>query len=562
VLAGCAFQARSAQHTETATIVDDTATELAAGQRTDIAVDSLGLLVPEAFIAGLHLRSYPMITMTDATTWDTLGLGTLIGERYGEVPSTQWGSGRPYAVGLVSSNSDDFTVTYEGEMYLPAGDTTLQLAADDQGFFEIEIGTTHPVLRAHYNDNPLATVTVTPPAAGWYPVRGAMVETYGSAYFQLDTVAGAVATPVTPDQLRTRVTDAHGITVLGSADRILAHPLTATSIEPTFVDQTWNNVAPSYDLNGITNSNHTLRYAGQLRVDTADTYVFSVDDGSDPEHSARLLVDGKLVAGRCPNGIAQATSDPLPLTPGWHDLLADFATYNGVERVSVTVATGSSAAAPIPPEKLRPVRRSGFATYFLAGNTTVASDTSTMIAFPLTAPAGATIDFIDLFLYISGATRSGVQVQLAGTSLSVPATPPYTSVYDFWPERMELAGMPADATYTATITTTETTATVQYPSLIATYHGGPDAPFAKTMSDVSAPHPLAGTVTAARAIGVLDGAQLTLEVRTGDAQSIETAPWVAPETAPSGDVVEYRLTIASDGWQYPQIDRIEIDVTR
>lgn len=564
MLAGCAFQPRAAQqHAGSTTLVDDTAADFMAGQRTDVAVDSLGLLVPDAFIGGgLHARSYPSITMDDTTTWDTLGLGAMIGERYGELPTTNWGGDRPYSLGL-TAGGDYFTVTYDGEIYLPEGPTTLQLVADDQAFIEIDLGAVRSLLHAHYYDSTNATITVTPPAAGWYPVRGVLSETYGSAYFLLSTVDAGVATPITGDRLRARVTDAHGITVVGTPDRIFAAAPAAPSIEPTLVDRTFDNVAPSYDFYGVGSTNHVLRYAGQLRVDTADTYTFKLDDGTDSTHHTRLFVDGTCVAGSWPGGIDQLTSAPVMLEPGWHDLIADYGVYyNSVDRVSLTASTSTSPAAPIPSERLRPVRTSGFVAFVHPPDAAVASDSSATVSFKLPGPTGSTIDATDLFAYITGATRSGLAVQLAGTTMPLPAMPPFETYYDSWPERDELAGMPADGTYTATFTTTGTSANLSYLYLFATYHGGPEAPFAQAMTYVSAPHVLDGTVTAVRAIGDLHGAQMTVEVRTGDAGSIDAAAWVAPEIAPSGDLVEYRLTITGDGWQYPTIDRVEIDVTR
>jgi len=565
VLAGCAFEPRAAEHVPvTATLVDDTAADFMAGQGSDIAIDPLGLLVPDAFITGgLHARSYPVVNNFDDTvTWDSLQplLGTMIGERYGEAPITNWGGDRPYSLGL--NTTDYFTVTYDGEIYLPAGPTTLQLVADDQGFIEIDLGAVKPLLRAHYNDPQAATLTVTPPAAGWYPVRGVIVETYGNAYFQLSTVDGGTATLFDPAHLRARVTDAHGITVAGAADRLFAQPISVPSIEPTLVDRTFDNVPPSYDFYGVGATNHALRYAGQLRVDTAEPYTFTIDNGTDATHHARLLVDGVPVAGNMPGGIMQLTSDPVMLAPGWHDLIADYtAYYNASERVSLTASTPTQPAAPIAADRLRPVRTGGFITFAHAPDAYVASDTSSMIPFALTAPTGATIDFVDLFVYITGATRSGVQVQLAGASLTVPATPPFENYYDYWPDRTELAGMPVAGSYSATFTTMGTGANLGYLYLVASYHGGPNPPFAQAMTYVSAPKMLGGTVTAARAIGELHGATVTVEVRTGDAASIGSAPWVAPETMPMGDLVEYRLTIAGDGWQYPTIDRVEIDIT-
>ena len=557
LLAGCTFAPKGSHvgdddGSTTTTLVDDTAADFAAGTRSDVAIDPLGLLVPEAYIAGLHARSYTTIPIDDNTTWETLTLpATMIGERYGELPTTNWNGDRPYSLGL-TTGGDNFAVAYDGEIYL-AGATTLQLAADDRGFVEIDLGSEQPILRAHYYDNPLATLAVTPPAPGWYPIHGAMVETYGSAYFQLATMAGNTATPIDGRSLRTRVTDAHGVTVVGSQDRIFTHPISATSIEPVLLDRTWNGAVPSYDLQNIQNNDHSLRYAGQLRVDADSDVTFALDEGGVSQHYARLLIDGTRVAANWPGDPMKPTSDPVHLTAGWHDLIADFAMYSGNEHVGL-IANGAT----IDTMHLRPVRTGGLLAYNVGGNTTIGTNAMGSITFTLPVPAGATIDSLDAGMSLSSSARAMVTVTLAGMSLPVPSSPSYEGSFDYWPE---LPGT-GSATVMETLATTSANASATYPCLTATYHGGADAPFAKQLTYVSAAHSAGGTITAVRVIGDLHGAQLTVEVRTGDTNSIDTATWVAPETMPKGSLVEYRLTVTSDGWVSPAIDRVEIDVTR
>ena len=102
LLAGCSFSAKGPHAGDdddggsTTTLVDDTAADFMAGTRSDLAVDSLGLLVPEAYVSGLHARSYGVIPIDDNTTWESLSLPALIGERYGEQLTTDWGGDRPY----------------------------------------------------------------------------------------------------------------------------------------------------------------------------------------------------------------------------------------------------------------------------------------------------------------------------------------------------------------------------------------------------------------------------------------------------------------------------------
>lgn len=552
LLAGCSFSAKGA-HTggdddggSTTTLVDDTAADFMAGTRSDLAVDPLGLLVPEAYVSGLHARSYMSMTIDDTTTWESLtaNLPAMIGERYGEMPTASWGGDRPYSLGL-TAGGDYFTIVYDGEIYL-AGPTTLQLTADDRGFVQVDLGTDKPYLRAHYNDATLPSLALTPPAPGWYPIHGAMVETYGSAYFQLTQTAGTLT-------LRSRVTDAHGITVVGAQDRIFTHPLSATSIEPVLLDRTWNGTVPSYDLQNIQNNDHSLRYAGQLRIDADSDVTFALDEGGVAQHYARLFVDGVRIASNWPGDPAQPTSDAVHLTAGWHDVVADFATYSGNEHVGLT-ANGTT----IDAMHLRPVRTGGLLAYEVAGSSSTGANSTMSFTYTLPVPAGATIDYVDHGYALTGATRDQLTDTFDGATLAIPATASYEGNFDYWPE---LPG-PAAATFSETVATMNTSASIGYPCVTASYHGGSDAPFAINMMYVSAPHQAGGKITAVRVIGDLHGAQLTTEIRTGDTASIDTAPWVAPETMPSGALVEYRLTVTSNGWVSPAIDRVELDVSR
>src|SRR5262249_35547760 len=162
-----------------------------------------------------------------------------------------------------------FTVVYDGEIYLDDGPTTLVLAADDDAFFDIDLGAIQPTLRAHVNDTPLHTLTITPPAAGWYPVRGAMSEGGGNAAVVLGTLVGSTGTPISADHMRARVTSAPGAMVVAASDPLFETLQPGSSIEPTLVDTTWQYAPPTYDLFGIGGSQYALRYSAQLRIETS-----------------------------------------------------------------------------------------------------------------------------------------------------------------------------------------------------------------------------------------------------------------------------------------------------
>src|SRR5438552_209607 len=87
VLAGCAFHAGApGDDHPTTTIVDDTMADFAAGAASELVVDPLGQLAPEAYaLGGLHARGYGKSGITSTTTWAdvlALDLGKVLGERY------------------------------------------------------------------------------------------------------------------------------------------------------------------------------------------------------------------------------------------------------------------------------------------------------------------------------------------------------------------------------------------------------------------------------------------------------------------------------------------------
>ncbi|MDB4957805.1 MAG: hypothetical protein JWO36_5374 [Myxococcales bacterium] len=589
LLASCAFPhgADSTKPDQQITIVDDSAPELAGGTLDDTTVDSLGLLAPEAYAyGGLHMRAFGKAGLTALTAWKDLALidfGPLLGERYGEVPATNWSFDRPYAVGLGPTHVDNFTVIYDGEIYLPQGPTTFVLLADDFGLFEIELGAISAAAHPAWYDMTGQRYTVSAPHAGWYPLHAALSEVNSNAVFQVVILDGGVTKPLSPDRLRARITAAPGMMVAGTPDRVMRAPLTASSIERTLVDRDFTNIAPTYDLPAIGAANYVLRYTGQLRVEQSDLYVFGLDLGPDTTDYARLVIDGVPVAGNWPGSTTQRTSDAVELAPGWHDVLLDYSQLNGYGKLKLTMSTPTLPTQPIPADRLRPVSRSGMLATAGGVDMNLVDGTNlgpgiTMIPFPLTAPSGAMVDFVDYFYWITGNTpRADLQLTLgqaaASAQLSIPAIPPFENAFDESPNIAAFAGKPAgvgwQAVFTDTVPNNGGGGRVIAQALMVTFHGGAGGPFAKQMTYVSKAHPTDGAVSidAIRVTAKLDGAQLATAIRTGDAGSIEQAPWVdtAPGASPgvsAGTLVEYRLTVISDGWQYPTIDKVEIDYTR
>jgi hypothetical protein len=91
-------------------------------------------------------------------------------------------------------------------------------------------------------------------------------------------------------------------------------------------------------------------------------------------------------------------------------------------------------------------------------------------------------------------------------------------------------------------------------------------PFAPVVRYTSGPQPIprAKRIETARAIGDFDGGEVAIEVRAAaDAAGLDAATFeLVREGAPMttvGDVAQYRVTITTNGWQYPVLDKVEID---
>lgn len=575
IVAGCGFTHGTAPVAGTPiAIVDDTAADFAAGAPTDATIDPLGLVAPDAFArGGLHARAFTTWNITAATTWDQLTpdlLGPQAGERYGEVPATSWEYDRPYGLGL-ANRTDWFTVVYDGEIYLPAGTTVLSLVADDLGFFEIAGN----LVRGKAGTTP-APVPVTVEAAGWYPIRGAMSEYSGTARFVLSTVDGGIATPIRADRLRARVTAAHGAIVVGADDRMLQDLQAGSSVEAQLVDTRWAALPPSYDLHGISGGDYSLRYAAQLRIDVAGTYVFTFDLGGSAGDYARLFIDDQIVASHWP-GEPEKPGETIELAPGWHDLLLDYADQAS-SRLQLVMSGPDQLGAPIAAARLRPVQTGGLLAS-VVGPTTALADAApyapgvTVVDLPIDAPADAVVDFLDFSFVLQNAHRTEVAAELAqpagADELAMTPEPTYEGTWDYMPDLTKLVGAPVAGTWQAVffdrVPSGGNAGQVAAPALVASYHGGPLAPFAQTMTYTSAPHALDGarTLDAVHVTADLRGAALVVEVRTApDADSLAAAPWVAVGDATPDALLQYRLTVVGTGWQYATIDRVEIDYTQ
>jgi hypothetical protein len=574
---GCSFHlhAGGTDASTTGSLIDDTASDFAAAQTLDEAViDPSGTIEPAAFVlSGLHARGYLRNLVSGATSWADIEAKATdaTGEGYEQLPA-DWGGGHPR--GLSLNTDDNFTVLYDGELLIPAGDHMLSIDADDDAAAQLG----DQFVFAH---DTVQMQAIHEDAPTWVPLRAALGEDTGSARL----VIAIDGTPITATQTRARVNQAQGLLTsiyyaASSTTETVALPFVAAP------NVSWGMTAPPYDLAGPSTT-YTARFMGQLRIESDGMYTFATSTGNADDSSA-LYLDRHLVTRTSPFPDAHPASATLALTAGWHSIVVEL---NGTQKNplnqsdphDVTLATTFNGA-PITAAMLRPAVDSGyveqaFSAFVPLSDTTVNGGVTT-IGLPAGTPpppAGATIDsaMLGYIYYHAAPTDYAVVADLAGPQVAIPSTG--AVVLTDGDETAAGSAVPQAAnawsfTFTDSVPGDSSGYNDPYALVFGdcTYHGGPQQPFAPQMMYVSTARSLPG-ITAfgpLQVTGDLAGASLTIAVRTAStAQDLQTAGWVdvangsVPTAAPL-PYVQYRLVIAGDGWQYPVVDKVELDYTR
>jgi hypothetical protein len=538
------------------TITDDMFVD---GEVRDGVVED-GRIEPDGFVlGGLHARAFQSGLVDNGEDFTKVladaAAATQAGAGYAQVPAN-WGGSRPRGLGLTLDIG--FSVLYDGEILLPKGETSLEVDADDRALVEV-LGTVAVNTQ---------TITFTVPEAGWYPIRAAITEDTGNARLAMTIVQGPVRTPVDATRLRARVTDAPGVLVYAFDGQGFVGERGHTA-RPT-IDEAFGIFAPPYDLT-TSGDRFSLRFAGQLRIETQGSYTFAAQLGGDTNDGWRLWIDGELVAHQWLGHPVLATA-AVDLAPGWHDILVDYADETGNAEIAVTMN-----GAPIPPAQLRPVVVFGNTVTFATTTPTPIVDvSSSFITLPLTGGPTEVIDSVDYAFRVDNQDMSTLQVTLfdcttQGKPLTISAAPGY----HYYPADKTCAGKLVNPVIPWQIRFADGIAgntgfvglgQVRDYGLTALYHGGPKMPFAPVVQYTSSPQPTprAKRIETARALGDLDGGAVLIEVRAAaDAAGLAAAPFeLVREGSPMmtvGEIVQYRVTITTDGWQYPVLDKVEID---
>jgi hypothetical protein len=233
--------------------------------------------------------------------------------------------------------------------------------------------------------------------------------------------------------------------------------------------------------------------------------------------------------------------------------------------------------APIAPAQLRPVVVFGnTVTFSTTVPTPILDADSSFITLPLAGGPTEEIDSVDYAFRVDNQDMSTLTVTLfdctsTGQPLQISATPGY----HYYPADKTCAGKLTNPVVDWQLRFSDSTVgntgfvglgQVRDYGLTALYHGGPKMPFAPVVRYTSGPQliPNAKRIETARALGDFDGGTVEIEVRAAaDAAGLEAAPFeLVREGAPMaavGEVAQYRITITTNGWQYPVLDKVEID---
>lgn len=585
LVSACGFHSSGGTHdapngSAAASVVDDTAADFAAGSADGAAIDPRGTLEPEAYVlGGLRASAYDGNHVAGKTSWADLQaeLATATARGVGfEALPTDWMANRP--TGLALTSSDNFTVVYEGELFVTAGDHTITFDPDDDAALELAGMFVHATLTT-------GSLTFHADADSWLPLQMAIGENTGGAKLvvQLD------GQPLTARRTRAHITDERGLQVwlyynfIGSSG-----PAFAASPN---VD--WGMTAPPFDFTGVPNS-YTARFMGQLRIDHDATYTLATTTGNTDDGSA-LYIDGHMVSRTSVLTDPHPASATLALTAGWHSIVVEVSgsqtnILGGSDPHNVTLATtiaeGGGAAVPVPSDMLRPAVMTGAVANAFTPSTPL-NDTDvnggvTTLPVPVSTPApptGAVVDSAGVLYVYKDATPSDYAVTLdeRGTQLTLPSA--RNVVYLVADETGAGKPVPATAgdwtfTFVDSVPGNSGNPGKTDQSVIGlvgyTMHGGPKMPFAPTWTYVSAAHSLdsviaLGPITVS---GALAGTTLAISVRTAaSTDALANAPWVdvtngATPAVMAAPFIQYRLVVTGDGWQYPSVDKVEIAYTR
>lgn len=563
---------------------DDTAADFASGALTDAVVESWGAVAPRAYYTGgLRVRGSDTGIFANAVTATWIGVeGTIFTSAVapGRTVNVDWGTTTPAGVGLTAG--DDFTLGFDGEIYLEAGTWTFHVLADDHAFLELApIGSTSFTRVASANWPTEATGTFVANAAGWYPLRLAYCEQTVGALLRLETSGPTIPTraPVPHHRLRFSASGLDGLLVSGFDDSKLLGD-TQAAIDRTMPAA--RNFGTGYpaDLGITAADDFSLRWSGQLRIDTSGDYVFRYvsDDGQ------RLWIDGALVLDQFDDSTHDAMTSPIPMDPGWHDIVIDHSETGGSAQATLSVVSGPDlVGASLPPARLRPVEARGERQDTGVDRTDRAIPDLGQVESLVTvdAPPGAKTHGVDVGWTFDHGCRNDLEVSLIAPDGSIVPVRDHTGgcVSGTVTERVHLASLDETTAAGAWRLRVRDTISLDTGTLrdfeINVHHRAGRPPIAPTASYVSTVKDLGDMVTAYTSFSwsarMGAGTSIKVYVRAGDTMDAALAsPWSSPLVDPMAGpppvvarrFFQYRIDFESDGDGASMVDSVRLDTRR
>ena len=481
--------------------------------------------------------------------------------------------------GLGLTGGDSFTLAFEGEIHLSLGAWNFHFLADDHGFVELAPPGTANYARVLSSDGSEASGVFEATTAGWYPIRIAHSEDTGNARMRLEATPPASSRgPIPRHQLRARVDHVAGLHMTAFDDSYLLgrHAGTIDAIAPVNAD--WSAGMPA-DL-ALTGADHfSVRWAGQLRIETEGTYAFRLvsDDGH------RMWLDDTLVLDNWDETSHDSTTEPIALTAGWHDLMVDHMEITGSARANLTIASGPMGVGdPLSVTHLRPVvaRHQRHDSGHLASAIGIPELGSIDAVVALDAPPGAKVEGLTIRWTFDHSYHGDLEIRLiapdGSTALlrdNTGGSASGTVTELFQVTALDQASVRGDWTLRVTDTASLDGGSLQAFQITALHDAG-EAPVPTLAIYDSEAKDLA---TDNVRYDDLDwrahtppGTSVQLRVRSADTEAgLSTTDWSTPlldpgdgpPPAPGRRFFQYRIELISDGDGVPSVDRVRLDYT-
>jgi hypothetical protein len=553
---------------------DDTAADFGAvgAVAEDAAVEAAGFVGPAAYFGGgLRLSGIDRHAIPDpATPWNELAGAARTGTTFVRGIELSF-SGTPPGLGLPGGN--DITVLVEGEVYLDAaGPWGFQLDADDIGFVEIAPPGSATFERVVTDQNNSSEGFYQAAAPGWHRLRGAFADSAADMDYVLryDPPGPGNFRTIQPWDLRAPAGDVAGVIVDGFEDAFLMGPGGSVLHPGTLGGQVLGT--DPYGL-PVGNSSYSLRFAGQVLIDTGGSYAFRID--SDQGH--RMWLDGALVVDKLGTAAEISMTEPALLEPGWHDLVVDLNRKDALEaRLDVTVDSGPAwVGQTIPLDHLRPIvgRANRWAGAFSSASTAIPEGGTSTRTLIFDVPPDFVTTRVDVAFQFTHPVRSSILIRVdppnAGLTTVVPAgsLTGSGSYFRYTTIPVSPAGTNWGVLATDTAAADLMTGSLTYAGISLLGTAGP-APFPESYRYVSAPRELGNVASIAYARWGLrqetPDATVTVSLRTCDsAAACDGEAWTAVSQGAAPDVpvrrfAQYMVELTGNSDVPTALDWIEI----